>query len=82
MNKISFIKYKGKNELIEQFPSETINRFNKRQLFIKLLEEDNFNWKEAHKLSKVWYNIIYNKTKYAFELYNVVMKFTKILEKK
>jgi len=75
------ISFNGKNEMLDFFPSESLSRLNKRKDYIKILEINNFNWKEANKLSKIWYNIIYNKTKYTHEVYILVMKFNKILEK-
>jgi hypothetical protein len=75
------ISFNGKNEILDFSPSESLSRLNKRKDYIKILENNNFNWKEANKLSKIWYNIIYNKTKYTSEVYNLVMKFNKILEK-
>ena len=75
------ISFKGKNEMLNFFPSESLSRLNKRKDYIKILENNNFNWKDANKLSKIWYNIIYNKTKYTHEIYNLAMKFNKILEK-
>ena len=81
MDQKIIISYKGKNEMLDFFPSESLSRLNKRKDYIKILEINNFNWKEANKLSKIWYNIIYNKTKYTHEVYILVMKFNKILEK-
>jgi hypothetical protein len=75
------IGFKGENKMLDFFPSESLSRLNKRKDYIKILEINNFNWKEANKLSKIWYNIIYNKTKYTHEVYILVMKFNKILEK-
>ena len=75
------IYFKGKNEILYFFPSESLTRLNKRKQYIKILEDNNFNWKDVNKLSKIWYNIIYNKAKYTSELYTLVMKFNKILEK-
>lgn len=81
MEQKTIISFKGKNEMLDFFPSESLSRLNKRKDYIKILENNNFNWKEANKLSKIWYNIIYNKTKYTSEIYNLIMKFNKILEK-
>lgn len=81
MDKKITISFKGKKEKLDFFPSECLSRLNKRKQFIKILEDNDFNWKDANKLSKIWYNIIYNKTKYTSEVYNLVMKFNKFLDK-
>lgn len=81
MEKNLNISFNGKIELLDFFPSECINRLNKRKEFIKLLEDNKYNWKDANKLSKIWYNIIYNKTKYSSDTYNLIMKYNKHLDK-
>jgi hypothetical protein len=81
MEQINTISFKGKQEIIDIFPSECLTRLNKRKQYIKILEDNGFNWKDAQKISKIWYNIIYNKTKYIIEVYNLVMKYNKILDK-
>lgn len=79
MEQKNTINYKGKDEILDIFPSESVYRLNKRIEFIKVLEANNFNWKDANKLSKIWYNIIYYKTKYTSEVYNEIMKYNKLL---
>ena len=81
MEQKNTISFKGNKEILYFPPSESLTRLNKRKKYIKILEDNNFNWKDANKLSKIWYNIIYNKAKYTSELYNLVMKFNVILEK-
>ena len=81
MEQKKIITFKGTNEILYFSPSECASRLNKRKQYIKILEDNNFNWKDANKLSKIWYNIIFNKAKYTSELYNLVMKFNKIFEK-
>ncbi len=79
--KINIISFKEKYLLLDIFESECISRLNKRIQYIKILEQNDYNWKDAHKLSKIWYNIIYNKTIYTNEIHNLVMKFNKLLDK-
>ncbi len=81
MEQKTTISFNGKNELLDFFPSECMNRLNKRKQFIKVLEDNKYNWKDANKLSKIWYNIIYNKTKYSSDTYNLIMKLNKLLDK-
>jgi len=77
--KIEFI-FNNKKENLERIPSECLSRFNERVKFIKLLESNNFIWKDAHKLSKIWYNIIYYKMKHDSSTYNQIIKFNKLLK--
>ena len=74
------ILYLQKEETIIKFCSESNKRFNKRIEFIKILENNKLKWKEAHKISKIWYNIIYNKCKYNQELYLIVIKYNKLIK--
>ena len=59
------IIYLKNKEKIVKFDMESQKRFNIRIKFIQLLEEEQVKWKDAHKLSKIWYNITYNKCKYS-----------------
>lgn len=74
------IIYLNNQEIIIKFCSESNKRFNQRIKFIKILENNNLKWKEAHKISKIWYNIIYNKCKYLQNIYLYVMKLNKMLK--
>jgi hypothetical protein len=78
-NEIEII-YNNKSEKIIKFFSESSNRFNERIKFIRILEKENIVWKEAHKYSKIWYNITYNKLKYNQESYIKIMNFIKIMK--
>ena len=69
------IKYLTKDEKIVQFLSESDEYFNKRLDFIKILEKENINWKDAVKLSKIYMNIKYKKCKYVPFLYNKLKKY-------
>jgi hypothetical protein len=62
------------NKLIKilQYLSESNSDFNKRIEFIKNLENKNIDWKEAIKLSRLWYCITIKKCKYSPEIYNKV----------
>ena len=57
---------------IKQFIDESEYRFNLRLNFIKILEKKKYNLKETIKLSKLWYNIKFNKCKYDKEIYNLI----------
>jgi len=73
------ITYLNKTEKITKFISESENIFNKRIKLIRLMEKDNILWKEAHKLSKIWYNIKINNTKYNVELYKKYLYYDKLI---
>lgn len=74
------IIYLNNQETIIKFCSESNKRFNQRVKLIKILENNNLKWKEAHKISKIWYNIIYNKCKYLQNIYLYIMKLNKMLK--
>jgi hypothetical protein len=69
------INYLNSNEIIIKFNYESNKRFKKRLEYIKILENNKINWKDALKLSKVWYNIKYNGCKYSSILYNQYLKY-------
>jgi len=69
------IIYMNNSIKILQYLSESNSDFNKRIIFIKLVENDNIDWKEAIKLSRLWYCIIIKKCKYSPENYNKIKKF-------
>lgn len=79
MEEINIFYLNTKTKIIK-FDSESNKRFNKRLSFIKILENHNINWKEANKLSKIWYNIKFNSSKYPQELYKNIMFYDNILE--
>ena len=76
------IMYLNKPEKMTKFVMESENTFNKRNELIKLMETDNLTWKEAHKLSKIWYNIKLNNAKYNNDLYKKYLYYDKLLKKK
>jgi len=71
------ITYLNNMETITKFNCESNKRFNERLVFIKLLEENKMKWKDANKLSKIWYNITFNNCKYSAEIYNEFMYYNK-----
>ena len=75
------IIYLNKPEKMTKFVTESENTFNIRVELIKLMEKDNLPWKEAHKLSKIWYNIKLNNAKYNNDLYKKYLHYNKLLEK-
>ena len=75
------IIYLNKSEKITKFVSESDKTFNKRLELIRLIEKDNLLWKEAHKLSKIWYNIKLNNAKYNSDLYKKYLHYDELLEK-
>ena len=66
------ISYLGKTVNIIHYLSESEEQFNNKLEFIKKSEQQNISWKEANKLSKIWYNIKYKNCKYSHELFNKV----------
>ena len=71
------IIYLNKPVKILQYLSESDKQFNKRLEYIKLLEKANINWKEAVRLSRIWYGIKVLNCKYQSEVYNKVISFEK-----
>ena len=80
METVLNIIYNNKNEKIIKFYSESEERYKKRIELIKIFEKEKIPWKDAHKYSKIWYNIFFNKAKYNQELYLKVMKYSKQLK--
>ena len=71
------IIYLNKKVKILQYLAESNKQFSKRLEYIKLLEKENINWKEAMRLSKIWYGIKVLNCKYQSDIYNKVMSFEK-----
>lgn len=80
MNQEINILYLNNSEVIIKFLIESNKNFNKRLQLIWLMEKDDIAWKEAHKLSKIWYNIKFNNAKYNLELYKKYLYYNKLLE--
>ena len=79
MDEEVIIIYLDKSEKMTKFISESDTTFNKRIEVIRLMEKDNILWKEAQKLSKIWYNIKFNGAKYNTELYKKYLHYDKLL---
>lgn len=75
------IVYLNKSVKMTKFIPESDKTFNKRNELIRLMEKDNLSWKEAQKLSKIWYNIKLNNAKYNLDLYKKYLYYDKLLEK-
>jgi cell shape-determining protein MreC len=71
-SQIQQIKYLNKNVNITQFLCESDEQFNSRLELIKKLEEKNIEWKQAQKLSKLYYNIKFKKCRYSPIVYNMI----------
>ena len=65
------------NKYFTKFISESDYEFQNRLLFIKKLENNNIDIKEAIRLSKIWYCIKYKKCKYPNEIYTNIMSLDK-----
>jgi hypothetical protein len=71
------IDYMGKTEKVLSYLSETKIQFQKRLEYIKKLENNKINWKEANRLSKIWFCIKFKNCKYIPEVYHLVTKYDK-----
>jgi hypothetical protein len=71
------INYMGEQVNILQFLSESSIQFKNRLEYIKKLENAKINWKEAHRLSKIWYCIKYKNCKYMPDVYHKVIQYDK-----
>ena len=65
----------NKSVKVLQYLSESDDQFNQRLEFIMKLEDADIEWKEANKLSKIWYNITFKNCKYSSELYQKIALF-------
>ncbi len=71
------INYLNKEVGILQYLSESDSQFAQRVEYIKLLEKAKVDWKEATRLSKIWYCIKFKSCKYAPEVYHKVTSYEK-----
>ena len=69
------IKYLDKKEKVLQYLSESKNQFEQRLEYIRKLEKANIIWKEANRLSKIWYCIKFKHCKYTPEVYYKVISY-------
>jgi hypothetical protein len=72
------IKYLNKDEEIIKFWNESNNRLKQRLNFISKLEKLNKEFKETYKLSKLWYNIKFNKCRYSQDIYKLIITLDKL----
>jgi len=72
---IHTINYLNQEVQITQYLCEADEQFASRLELIKKLEKDNVIWKDAHKISKIFYNVKYKKSKYSPMVYNMVRKY-------
>ena len=78
-NNFEIIEYKNENKKILKYISESNNQFENRLKYIKILEKNNIDFKEACRISKIWYSIKYKKCMYPIEIYKYVMEYDKII---
>ena len=71
-NNYQEIKYLNKAIKVLQYLSESNKDFNKRKEFIKTLEDKEIDWKEAIKLSRIWYCVNIKNCKYSPDVYNKI----------
>jgi hypothetical protein len=71
-SQIQQIKYLNKNVNITQYLCESDDQFNSRLELIKKLEEKKIEWKQAQKLSKIYYNVKFKKCRYSPIVYNMI----------
>ena len=66
------ITYLNNEVIITQFVSESTEQFTTRLELLKKLEKANIIWKEAQKISKIFYNVKYKKCTYTQPVYNMI----------
>lgn len=69
------IKYLDKDMKITQYLCESDEQFTLRIELIKKLEEKKIDYKQALKLSKIYYNIKFKKCKYTPVVYNMIRNY-------
>ena len=74
-SQIHQIKYLDKNIEITQYLCESDEQFISRIELIKKLEEKKIDYKQALKLSKIYYNIKFKKCKYTPVVYNMIRNY-------
>ena len=74
-SQIHQIKYLDKNTEITQYLCESDEQFTLRIELIKKLEEKKIDYKQALKLSKIYYNIKFKKCKYTPVVYNMIRNY-------
>ena len=71
------IEYLGQKVNVLQYLSESKKQFNQRVEYIKKLEKNQIVWKEANRLSKIWYCIKFKNCRYQPDVYYGVIKHDK-----
>jgi len=69
------INYQNNPVQILRYISESNLQFNAKLDYIKKIEKNNVDWKEANRLSKIWHCIKFKNCKYTPEIYYKVMSF-------
>lgn len=75
MDKEISITYNNKKELLSKLITESYNQFNQRIDYIHKLEKHNIVWKEAARLSVIWYCIKFLKCKYSESLNSKIISY-------
>jgi len=70
------ITYNKQKQTIIRYNAESEETFNNKLAFIKKLETKNVAWKEAERLTNIWYGIFVCGCKYEQNVYLNVMKYT------
>lgn len=71
------INYLNKPIIIQKMVVESQSQFNNRLQYIKKLENANVDWKEANRLSIIWYCIKFQNCKYSSAIYHKVIDYDK-----
>jgi hypothetical protein len=74
-SQIHQIKYLDKDMKITQYFCESDEQFTLRIELIKKLEEKKIDYKQALKLSKIYYNVKFKKCKYTPVIYNMIRNY-------
>ena len=76
-SQIHQLKYLDKDVELTQYLCESDEQFKSRLEVIKKLEEKNTDWKQAQKLSKIYYNTKFKKCRYTPMVYNMIRDYLK-----
>lgn len=66
------------NVIIDMISNETLSQYNQRIEYIRKLEKANVVWKEANRLSIIWYYIKFFNCKYNQTLYYKIISYDKL----
>ncbi len=73
------INYMNNTVHVLQYLSESNEQFKKKLEFIKKMEKKQVDWREANRLSKIWYCIKYKNCKYTPDIYHKIMNYDKLI---